>query len=88
MGKLEKRIRKLVSQPNNVNYEELRYVLLGLGCNEKKGGRGSHVIFSHKKARIVITAPIQKPLKRSYVLNVIKLFGLKEKYDEIIGRLS
>lgn len=46
------------------------------------------MMFYHKKAGIVITVPIQKPLKRSYVLNVIKLFGLKENYDEIIGRLS
>ncbi|NLA93055.1 MAG: type II toxin-antitoxin system HicA family toxin [Spirochaetales bacterium] len=88
MGKLEKRIRKLVSQPNNGDYEELRYVLLGIGCSERMGGKGSHVIFTHQKAEISITVPIQKPLRRSYVLNVIKLFGLKETYDEIIGRLS
>lgn len=88
MGKLEKRIRKLISQPNNVDYEELRYVLLALGCVERNGGRGSHVIFTHKKMGIVVTVPIQRPLRRTYIVQVIKLFGLKESYDEIIGRLS
>ena len=88
MDKLEKRIRKLVSQPNDVDYDELRYVLLGLGCVERNGGRGSHVVFSHQKTGVVVTVPIQKPLKRNYIVQVIKLFGLKENYDEIIGRLS
>lgn len=88
MDKLEKRIRKLVSQPNDVDYEDLRYVLLGIGCIERNGGRGSHVVFSHKKTGIVVTVPIQKPLKRTYIVQVIKLFGLKENYDEIIRRLS
>ena len=46
------------------------------------------MIFSHKKTGIVVTVPIQKPLKRAYIVQVIKLFGLKENYDEIIGRLS
>lgn len=88
MDKLEKSIRKLVSQPNDVDYEDLRYVLLGLGCVSRNGGKGSHVVFSHKKTGIVVTVPIQKPLRRSYIVQVIKLFGLKEQYDEIIGRLS
>jgi len=88
LKKLEKRIRKLVSQPNDVDYAELRYVLLGIGCIERKGAKGSHVIFSHPKVGIVITVPVQKPLKRNYIMQVIKLFALKEDYDEIIGRLS
>jgi len=71
-----------------VDYEELRYVLLGIGCIERKGSKGSHVVFSHPKAWIVIIVPIQKSLKRSYIMQVIKLFALKENYDEIIGRLS
>ena len=78
MDKLEKRIRKLVSQPNDVDYDELRYVLLGIGCVERNGGKGSHMVFFHRKTKIVITVPIQKPLKRAYIIQIIKLFGLME----------
>jgi len=88
LDKLEKRIQKLLSQPNDVDYDELRYVLLGIGCVERNGGRGSHVVFSHPKTGIVVTVPVQKPLKRCYIVQVINLFGLKENYDEIVGRLS
>lgn len=88
MSKLEKKIQKLLSQPNDIDYDELRYVLLGLGCVERDGGKGSHVVFSHPDTGERITVPVQKPLKRCYIIQVIKMFGLKEKYDEVTGGLS
>lgn len=88
MSKLEKKIQKLLSQPNDIAYDELRYVLLGLGCVERNGERGSHVVFVHSVTGERITVPVQKPVKRCYIVQVIKMFGLKEKYDEIAGRLS
>lgn len=88
MSKLENKIQKLLSQPNDIDYDELRYVLLRLGCVERNGGKGSHVVFSHPATGDRITVPVQKPLKRCYIIQVIKMFRLKENYDEIIGRLS
>ena len=88
MSKFENKLQKILSQPNDIDYDELRYVLLYLGCVERNGGKGSHVIFSHPATGARITVPIQKPLKRCYIIQVIKMFRLKENYDEIIGRLS
>jgi len=46
---LDKIIKKMLNQPNDIEYAELRYVLLAIGCNERRG-KGSHTFF-----------PIQKP---------------------------
>ena len=64
LAKAKKKIQKLYSQPNGIDYEELRYTLLKIGCDERQGGKGSHVIFTHREIGVSITVPIRRPLKR------------------------
>ena len=79
MQKLQKRIRKIVRNPNDVKFEELQYVLLKLGCTERKpGGGSSHYFYKNKEAGVTLTIPKKKPIKEVYVKKVIKLFNLDE----------
>jgi len=41
LSKLEKKMRKLLSQPSNVDFETLDYVLVRLGCVDKRRQRVS-----------------------------------------------
>lgn len=84
MSKYDKLLKKLLSQPNDIDFNELRYVLLSIGCHERQG-KGSHVIFSNPTTGTRLSVPVQKPLRSCYVNKVIKLFELKEKYDENLG---
>ena len=43
-SRLKKLIQKMKSQPNNISFEELSYVLMHIGC-EQSEGKGSHYIF-------------------------------------------
>ena len=87
MARLDKIIKKMLNQPNDIDYAELRYVLLAIGCNERRG-KGSHTFFPHPETGVQVSIPFQKPLRRCYIIRTIQMFDLKEVYDEITGRIS
>lgn len=82
MSPLKKKIGKMISQPTNIDFKTLDTVLKGLGCEVRNNG-GSHNVYKHPDYPDPITVPKAKPIKRCYINRIIKLFGLKEKYDEI-----
>ena len=48
VARLDKIIKKMLNQPNDIDCTELRYVLLAIGCNERRG-KGSHTFFPIQK---------------------------------------
>jgi len=72
----------MLSQPNHIDFETLDSVLKGIGCTVRNNG-SSHYFYKHPDLSTAITIPKARPVKHCYVIQAIKLFGLKEKYDEI-----
>jgi predicted RNA binding protein YcfA (HicA-like mRNA interferase family) len=71
----------MVTQPNNISFEELKYVLLAIGC-EKRDGKGSHYIFHIPGTNSRLTVPKHKPVRACYIRQALRIFGLEEIRDE------
>ncbi len=80
-SKLIKLIQKMKSQPVNISFEELSYVLLHVGC-ERNEGKGSHYLFYHPTTKVRLTVPKKKPVKTCYIRQEYYLFNLEEKLSE------
>lgn len=76
MSKHEKLVKRLMSQPNNFTFNELRSLLSGFVYEEKQGGKtsGSRVAFIHAEIKHIIR--IHKPHPgnelKSYQLTLIR----------------
>jgi predicted RNA binding protein YcfA (HicA-like mRNA interferase family) len=81
--RIEKRIQRIERNPNNVSGEELVSILASLGF-ECRGGKGSHRCYRHPKApHILLTVPMQSPLRRVYVMQALKAIRrLEEVLDD------
>ena len=82
LSALKKRIGKMISQPTSIDFKTLDSVLRGIGCKLRSPG-GSHYVYIHPNVTLPLSVPKAKPIKKCYIIQAIKLFGLKEKYDEI-----
>lgn len=72
----------MISQPNNIDFATLDSVLKGIGCMVRNKG-SSHFFYKQPNSSTSITIPKAKPVLKCYIIQVIKLFRLKEIYDEI-----
>lgn len=83
---VEKRVVKLagkiLNNPKDVNFEELRRLLEGFGyeCRQPRSG-SSHYIF-RIKGSMPISVPKDKPVNKKYVAQVVELLNLEEWYEE------
>lgn len=80
-SKLTKLIQKMQSQPNNISFDELCYVLEHIGCVKHATG-GSHFVFKIPNASLMLSVPKHKPVKATYIRQAFKIFSLEEKLDE------
>ncbi len=69
MGKYDKLIKKLLNNPKDICFEELKKVLNNNGYIETNTG-GSHYVF-RKDGFSNITIPRKKPIKIVYIKHVI-----------------
>jgi hypothetical protein len=70
MTKREKLLERLRRNPNNVRFEEVDTILLGLGFTKRQ--RGSHAVYTFGVHRI--TVPFRKPfIKAVYVKQLLAL---------------
>lgn len=81
MSTLHKKIGNMISQPNDIDFKTLDFVLKEIGCTVRNNG-SSHYYYKHPEKSISVTIPKASPIKRCYVIQIFKLFGLKELYDE------
>jgi len=56
MGRNTKLLERLLARPKDFTYDELKKLLLSIGCFEDKQGRtsGSRVAFVHKETEIIL----------------------------------
>jgi hypothetical protein len=82
--RLVKLVDKILRNPKNVDFDELRRLLEGFGyeCRQPRGG-SSHYTF-RKPGCPPITVPKDKPVNKTYVKQVIKLLNLEEWHEEQI----
>lgn len=69
MATKKKTLARLLGGGSDVSlsFEDVRSVLLLLGCTERVPAGSSHYTFSHPAAREILTIPRHKPLKPVYV---------------------
>lgn len=82
----EKRLSKLAENilrnPKDVDFNELRRLLEGLGYEcRQPGGGSSHYVF-RKKGSMPISVPKDRPVNKKYVEQVIDLLNLEEWYEK------
>jgi len=80
-SKSHKLIEKMQSQPNNISFDELCYVLEHVGCVKRNTG-GSPFIFRLPDTRLMLSVPKHKPVKATYIKQAFRIFALEEKLDE------
>lgn len=78
MSKLSKLVKELLSNPPEVRFEDLQYVLEEFGFDEKRF-KGSHHTFIDSQGR-VLTIPKKggKKVKRIYIKRVVDLLNLEQ----------
>ncbi len=82
MGKLEKLVEQFLNQPPEVRFEDVVYILLAFGFEEKRS-KGSHHSFRDSQGR-KITVPKKggQKVKGVYVQQIVELLKLEEWNDE------
>lgn len=80
--RLSKLVEKVLRNPKDVDFDDLHRLLIGFGFECRQPGSGSsHYIF-RKPGQKPITVPKNKPVKKVYVTNVIRLLNLEEWHEE------
>ena len=82
MSKLSKLVKQFLSNPPDVRFEEVRYILRAFGFEEVRS-KGSHHIFRNSDGR-KLTVPKKdgRKVKRVYVKQVVDLLNLQAWSDE------
>ena len=80
--RLVKLAGKILQNPKDIDFYELRKLLEGFGfeCRQPRGG-SSHYVF-RRAGMMPISVPKNKPVSRIYVKQVIDLLGLEEWYEK------
>jgi len=88
VSKLSKLIQQFLSNPPEVRFEELVYVLEALGFEEKRS-KGSHHTFADSQGR-VFTIPKKggKKVKRIYIKKIVTSLELIQWRENIPSELS
>ena len=81
MSKREKAILRLRQNPNNVRFDELDAILLGLGLEKRQ--RGSHATYTLPGSPIILTIPHRKPfILPIYVKHVLQILDELDLLDD------
>ena len=78
MGKSEKHIEKMRTNPKDWRIEQLETVARKYGINVRKSG-GSHVVFEHPDWIEQLCVPAHRPIKPIYVKRFLKLIESLEE---------
>jgi predicted RNA binding protein YcfA (HicA-like mRNA interferase family) len=73
MSRKDKLIKSMQNNPKNVNFEDLKKILLDYGYEVDNTG-GSHWVFRHETFEIQVV-PRKKPVKAFYVIRALKAIG-------------
>jgi predicted RNA binding protein YcfA (HicA-like mRNA interferase family) len=82
MSKLSKLVKQFLSNPSDVRFEEVGYILRAFGFEEVRS-KGSHHIFRNSDGR-KLTVPKKdgQRVKRVYIKQVVDLLGLQQWSDK------
>ena len=72
MSKKDKLIEAIKNNPKNIRFEKLRKILENIGYKANKKSSGSHYVFT-KEDSISLTIPYKRPVKITYVKQVIEI---------------
>ncbi|MBD2578773.1 type II toxin-antitoxin system HicA family toxin [Oscillatoria sp. FACHB-1406] len=82
MGKLSKLIAKFLTYPPEVRFDEVRYLLEAFGYWEARS-KGSHHAFENEVGDVIIIPKKGgKKVKRTYVIEVVRLLDLENWQDD------
>ena len=82
-SKLSKLIEQFLSNPAEVRFEEVQYVLEAFGFEEKRS-KGSHHSFVDPQGRVLIVPKKSgKTVKIVYIKRVVELLNLETWQEEI-----
>lgn len=82
MGKLKKLVEQFLNYPSEVRFEDVVYILLAFGFEEKRS-KGSHHSFRDSQGRkITIPKKGGQKVKGVYVQQIVELLNLEEWNDE------
>jgi predicted RNA binding protein YcfA (HicA-like mRNA interferase family) len=73
MSRKEKLINSMKNNPKDVNFEDLKKVLLDFGYEVENSG-GSHWVFRKENFETQVV-PRKKPIKAIYVIRALKAIG-------------
>lgn len=77
--RLVKLVEKVLQNPKDVDFDDLRRLLEGFGYTSRAPGSGSsHYTFRKSGCSHIITVPKDKPVNKTYVKKVIKLLDLED----------
>ncbi len=78
--KLIKLVKRFLSEPPEVRFEEVRSLLEAFGFTEVRSS-GSHHAFRNQNGQILIVPKSSgKKVKRTYIKEIIRLLDLEEWY--------
>ncbi len=82
MKALLKIVKKIINNPRDVDFNDIKKLLESFGyeCTQPKGG-SRHFIF-RKKGVDHFSIPKKKPVNEFYVKHIIKLLDLRSWYEE------
>lgn len=72
MGKREKLLEKMRTNPRDWRIEQLEIIAKDLGVNIRKTG-GSHVVFDHSSWIELLCVPAHRPIKPIYIKKFLSL---------------
>jgi predicted RNA binding protein YcfA (HicA-like mRNA interferase family) len=82
MSKLAKLIRSFLTNPPDVRFEDVRYVLEVFGFQEKRS-RGSHHTFENEVGEVIVVPKKGgQKVKRFYVQRIVELLKLEDWQGE------
>jgi hypothetical protein len=83
LGRREKLIAAMRNNPKDVPFDKIKSLLLYYGCKVRQRSRGSsHYIFTHHALPYSLSVPKERPIKATYVRDVLKMV------DDIIEALG
>ncbi|HEY9895189.1 MAG TPA: type II toxin-antitoxin system HicA family toxin [Candidatus Sericytochromatia bacterium] len=83
--KLIKLVESFLSEPSEVRFEEVRYLLEAFGFSEVRS-KVSHHTFRNDRGQVqVIPKASGQKVKRTYVKQIVRLLNLKDWYANQTG---